>query len=146
MFVCFFQFSYFNRWKSLYVLIKTIKLNKKMLLTINTTRIGQMKSHNFITLVTTIRTCVGLPLFSCPGPPDDSAEAITTIALPSAPKWTPGEVCCSLRPCLVKDSYPLTLQHPLLEVQTSTCSEFNFSLCPPNPLLTRGETRVSIPP
>lgn len=97
MFVCFFQFSYFNRWKSLYVLIKTIKLNKKMLLTINTIRIGQMKSHNFITLVTTIRTCVGLPLFSCPGPTDDSAEAITTIALPSAPKWTPGEVCCSER-------------------------------------------------
>lgn len=109
-----------------------------MLLTNNITWIGQMKPHNCITLVTMI-TCVGLHLFSCPGPTGASDEAITTTSLPSALKLTPGE-CVTLGslwdPALWRTATPslcstLYWRLRLHLVQNSTSP---FALPPPSTL------------
>lgn len=105
-----------------------------------------MKSCHFILLVKIIRICAGLHFVPCPGPTNDSGEAVLTIFLLSAPKLPPrGGVFL----WGVSETLPCEGQLPPSSA-TPSSGDWDFRiqlvLLPTLPLHTRGERRVNMPP
>lgn len=105
-----------------------------------------MKSCHFILLVKIIRMCAGLHFVPCPGPTNDSGEAVLTIFLLSAPKLPPrgGVFLWGLSETLPCEGQLL----PYSATPSSGDWDFRIQLVllPTLPLHTRGERRVNMPP